>query len=247
MPLVPEALNATEFWLLVVISFFTSFTTAAIGIGGGAILLAVMAQVVPPVAIIPLHGVVQLGSNVGRASVMFGDIDRKLLAWFSGGSVIGALIGGKLVVNLPVDTLRLLLGGFILYSVWIPQPQRLASSTKTLGAGGLLTTALTMFVGATGPFVMALLRNFKMPPVRLVATMAGCLSVQHTLKAIVFGLLGFAFGPWVPLMALMIAFGFVGTLIGRRILVKVDPKKFSRILSAVLTVLALKLIADAVL
>jgi hypothetical protein len=44
----------------------------AFGIGGGAALLAVMASLVPPAALIPVHGVVQVGSNLGRALTTFG-------------------------------------------------------------------------------------------------------------------------------------------------------------------------------
>lgn len=247
MPLIPESLHFTEFWLLVGISFFTSFITAAIGIGGGSVLLAVMAQVVPAGAVIPVHGIVQLGSNVGRAAALYRSVDRDLLGWFVGGSLVGALIGGRIVVTLPVGALQLVLGAFILYSAWGPKLRGLARSTRTLAVGGLLTTTLTMFVGATGPLVMSMLRPFPLPPVGLVATMAGCVAAQHLLKVLVFGLLGFAFGPYVPLMALMIGLGFLGTLAGRHVLLRVDPKKFALVLNIVLTVLAVRLIGQALI
>jgi uncharacterized membrane protein YfcA len=247
VPLIPESLHFTEFWLLVGISFFTSFLTAAVGIGGGSILLALMAQVMPAGAIIPVHGVVQLGSNVGRAAVLYESVDRELLGWFVAGSLVGALIGGRIVVTMPVDALRLTLGAFILYSAWGPKLGALARSKKTLAMGGLLTTTLTMFVGATGPFVMSMLRAFPLKPVALVATMASCVAAQHLLKVLVFGLLGFAFGPYVPLMALMVGLGFLGTLAGRHVLLRVDPKKFTLVLNIVLTLLAVRLIGQALL
>ena len=58
-----------------VLSFFTSAMTAAAGIGGGVVLLAIMATVYPPAVLIPVHGMVQLGSNGGRALLMTGDRD----------------------------------------------------------------------------------------------------------------------------------------------------------------------------
>jgi uncharacterized membrane protein YfcA len=64
---------------------------------------------------------------------------------------------------------------------------------------------------------------------------------------LVFGLLGFAFGPYVPLMALMVGLGFLGTLAGRHILLRVDPKKFTLVLNIVLTLLAVRLIGQALL
>ena len=245
--MIPDVLSAADFWLLVVVSFFTSFMTAAVGIGGGTVLLAIMAQIVPVKAIIPVHGVVQLGSNVGRTLVMLTSVNKALFGWFVIGCVIGAFVGGQIVVTLPVDILRLTLGAFILYSTWGPKLGGFARSNKALALGGLLTTTLTMFVGATGPFVMAMLRPFQLTPVGLVATFSASVAFQHLMKVLVFGLVGFAFGPYLPLIVLMIASGFAGTLVGKRHLVSVEPKKFALGLNIVLTLLALRLIGQAIL
>ncbi len=242
MHIIPEALGVAEFWLLVGISFATSFMTAAIGIGGGTVLLAVMAQLVPVGAVIPVHGLVQLGSNAGRVVLFLKSIDRTLFGWFLLGAVIGAAIGGRVVVELPADILRIVLGAFILYSIWGPKLKTLTSSTSVVALGGFLTTTLTMFVGATGPLVMSLLRSFPLSPSGLVGTMAACVGIQHCLKIVVFGVLGFAFAPWLPLIALMIGLGFLGTLFGRQVLLKIDPERFALVLKFVLTALALRLI-----
>ncbi len=242
MHIIPEALGVAEFWLLVGISFVTSFMTAAIGIGGGTVLLAVMAQVVPVSAVIPVHGVVQLGSNAGRTVLFLRSIDGALFGWFMLGAIVGAAIGGRVFVELPAHILRIVLGAFILYSVWGPKLKTLTGSTSVLALGGFLTTTLTMFVGATGPLVMSMLRPFPLSPSGLVGTMAACVGLQHCLKIVVFGVLGFAFAPWVPLIVLMIGLGFLGTLLGRHVLLKIDPQRFALVLKFVLTALALRLI-----
>ena len=64
--------------------------TAAVGIGGGTVLLAVMAQVLPIKAIVPIHGVVQFGSNFGRAAIMMRQLSKPVVLWFLAGSVVGA-------------------------------------------------------------------------------------------------------------------------------------------------------------
>jgi uncharacterized protein len=51
-----------------------SLLTASLGAGGGVMLLGVMAQILPPQLVIPLQGVVQLGSNAGPAAM--GLVDR---------------------------------------------------------------------------------------------------------------------------------------------------------------------------
>lgn len=245
MQLLPETLTLFDGIFLVFTSFFTSMLTAAVGIGGGVTLLAVMAQFMPAAAIVPVHGIVQMGSNVGRAALMRTDIDRTLLVYFLGGSLVGALIGGQIAVVLPAYYLQLLLGGFILYAVWGPKPIAAGSGTKGVALGGAFSTLLTMFVGATGPFVAAVLKPLQLGRVRQVATMSACMVLQHLLKVIVFGLLGFSFGPYVPLMAAMIALGFLGTIAGRHLLMRLPEAWFQRGLNLVLTLLAVRLVWTA--
>ena len=57
----------TEF-ALVPLALLTSTIAATLGMGGGVILIAVMPGFVPPAAIIPIHAVTQLASNLSRAA-----------------------------------------------------------------------------------------------------------------------------------------------------------------------------------
>ena len=69
-----------------------------------------------------------------------------------------------------------------------------------------------------------------------------CMTAQHLLKVVAFGVLGFAFGPYVVLIAGLIAFGFLGTIAGKRLLMKIDEALFKKVLNAILIVLSLRLI-----
>jgi uncharacterized membrane protein YfcA len=65
---------------------------------------------------------------------------------------------------------------------------------------------------------------------------------QHLVKVLAFGLLGFAFGDFLPLVAAMIAAGFAGTWVGRHVLVRRGDTGFHRVLSVLMTLVALRLI-----
>ncbi len=238
----PTSLDSLGFALLIGISALSSFITASIGIGGGMIMLAVLAQTLPINAVIPVHAVVQLGSNSGRAIMLSKHISWKLLVYFAAGSLIGALVGGQLVINLPINILRSILALFILYSAWMPQKWSLPSNAIVLTIGGAITTFLTMFVGATGPFVTALLRTFKLDRLTLVASSAALLVLQHLLKVIVFMSLGFVFEPYLGLMILMVCAGLVGTMIGKSVLLKINEQRFQLALKVLLSALALRLL-----
>ncbi len=230
---------------LVGLSFLTSMLTASAGLGGGVIMLAVMASVMPAPAVIPTHGVIQLGSNAGRAALMRAWINRPVLAWFSAGALVGALLGGSVFVALPPDVLKLIIGLFVLYSVWGPKFRRVRIADRAYSAVGAATTFLTMFVGGTGPFVAAFISPDRFGKEPTVATHGACMTVQHGLKVAVFGLFGFAFGPWLVLLAAMIAGGFLGTLAGRAVLLKLPERAFTIVFRTVLTLLALRLVWSA--
>jgi len=220
-------------------SLGTSLIAAAFGLGGGAILLGLLAAALPPAALIPVHGLVQLASNTGRAALMIREIEPAPLGAFALGAVAGAALGGLVAVELPPGAVQALVGLFLLWSVAASPPAWIARTGPLAGA---TSSFLTMFVGATGPFVAAWVRTLGLPRTRHVATHAAMMTLQHLLKSLVFGLFGFAFAPWLGLVAAMALAGFVGTLIGRRLLLRLDERLFGRVLSAILILIALRLL-----
>jgi uncharacterized membrane protein YfcA len=223
---------------LVATSMLTSFITAAFGIGGGVMLLAVLAVVLPPAVLIPVHGAVQIGSNAGRLLLMLKDVERTSVPPFLLGSLLGASLGGVLFLRLPPWLIQFAIAGFIVWAV--------IGNTPTLGrrhllAAGAVSSFLTMLFGATGPFVAAVVASMRLTPVRHVATQAALMTLQHSLKILVFGLLGFAFASYLPLITAMVASGFVGTVLGRHLLVRMGHRYFKSILNALLLLLAARL------
>lgn len=242
MDLLPPDLSPWLAAALVALSFLTSFITASAGLGGGVIMLAAMASVLPAPAVIPAHGVIQLGSNLGRSVVLRRFVHWRVLGWFALGAIAGAAIGGALFVSLPAALLELVIGAFILYSVWGPKFGRRRIADRAYAAVGVATTFLTMFVGGTGPFVAAFVSPDRFGKEPTVATHGACMTVQHGLKVAVFGLFGFAFGPWIALLAAMIGAGFLGTLVGRAVLLRLPERAFRIAFRTVLTLLALRLL-----
>jgi uncharacterized membrane protein YfcA len=116
-------------------------------------------------------------------------------------------------------------------------------SRAGLSVASALLAVLTMFVGATGPLVSPVLARFLENDRKgLVATHAAVMVAQHGLKIVVFGLAGFAFGRWLPLVAAMIASGFLGTLLGTRLLERMPEEKFRRWFRILITALAINLV-----
>lgn len=244
--LLPAGISPAVACALVTLSFFTSALSAAVGIGGGVALIVAMASFLPPATVLPVHGVVQLGSNAGRAFLMRDRIAFVIVGWFVIGAVVGAAVAGRVFISLESSTLQLILALFVLYSVWGPKLGRVRIPDHGFSLVGLLAAFCTMFVGATGPLVAAFWSPVRLAREGVVATHAACMTLQHALKALAFGFLGFQFAPWGGLLVAMIASGFVGTMLGRKMLRRLDDELFARIFNLVLTVLALRLLWNAV-
>lgn len=240
----PEGLGLAASAFLVIASFFTSALTAAFGVGGGIAMLALLGLFLPVAALIPVHGAVQLGSNTGRAWHQRADIRFDVALPFVAGSLLGAAAGAFLVVQLPDVVLKIALGLFIIAVTWtkIPGIDRLGRAG--LAAGSAALALLTMFVGATGPLLSAFFAQiFRNDRKALVATHAAGMTLQHALKVLVFGFAGFAFWQWLPLVAVMIASGFLGTIYGTRLLGLLSEESFRKWFRIGITLLALEMMA----
>lgn len=228
--------------LLILLSVLTSAFTSAFGVGGGVLMIMALAQVMPAAALIPVHGMVQLGSNVGRTTMTWRHVDRRTLMVFLPGVIIGALIAAWLVIRLPAGVLELCIAAFVLFTCWGPGlPKRALGSVGVLVAGAV-TTLLSSLVGASGPLVAAFIKQSQDGRLAKVATFSACMSLQHLTKIFVFGLAGFVFRDWLGLMIAMIAAGLVGTWLGLRLLHRLSDHRFDTLFKWALTLLALRLV-----
>lgn len=239
----PDPLSHLAVVALIALSFVTSLMTAALGLGGGMLMVAAMASVVPAAALIPVHGLVQLGSNSSRALLFHRFIRRSIVVWFLLGAIVGVTIGAQVAVRLPREVLLVVVGGFVLVTTWMPSLGRYRIPERGFTLIGAVTAFITMFAGATGPFLAPFLS-----PERLgdrhatIGTFAACMTLKHALKVTAFAALGFAYLPWLPLVALMIVSGFLGTVVGRQIVNRMPEARFRTAFRILLTVLALRLL-----
>lgn len=235
----PPDIGAWTFVALVLLSFGASFITVAFGIGGGAILLAVMAAVMPPAALIPVHGVIQFSSNAFRAALLLRFVHVPGLLAFGVGSLVGCVLGGAIVVELPARAVQAGVGLFIIWSVLGRKPVFLQRWPGLIGA---ISSFLTMFFGATGVFVANYTKSLALERHSHVATHAVLMTMQHLIKVIVFGLLGFAFGPWIVVMVCMMVSGVLGTIAGRGLLGRMSDHGFRRALDVILLLISARLV-----
>ena len=238
-------LNFAGFSALCGISFVGSFIAAGLGLGGGLLVLATMTLFLPPTVLIPVHAVVQIGSNGFRAFLMRRQILYSVIPAFLVGTLLGSWLVGLTIFALEVWLLQSILGVFVLYATWAPKFRSSNPGPMKFFGCGVFGGFATMFVGGTGPLVAPFVNAACQERQQVVATHASLMTFQHLFKVILFGVLGFAFGPYIPLMVGLIGFGVCGTIIGRRVLDRLPEKTFRIALQTILTLLAARLLYAA--
>lgn len=241
--LLPDGISPLTALFLIVASAFTSALTASFGIGGGISMMALLSIWLPVSALIPVHGAVQLGSNTGRALRQRAFVRRDVILPFLVGGLVGAIAASFLIVQLPDSVMKIVLGLFLLFVVWVKIPAMERLSRPALGVASAGVSLLSMMVGATGPILVSILAKM-IPGDRkaLVATSAVAMMIQHLLKIVVFGAAGFAFTQWVPLVLAMIGSGYAGTLYGSAMLDRMPEAAFTKWFNIIISLLAADLV-----
>lgn len=227
---------------LALASFCTAFFGMITGAGGGPVLLALMAMVMPPAVLIPVHTVVQLGVGSSRTILL-----RRYILWptvlpFLIGSVIGAAVAAPIFVSLPTAVLQGIVGLFILLVAWMPAFGRIGPEKTRFALLGCGMTFLAMFVSSTGSLLAPFIASISPDRRNYASTTAGLMSMSHIIKLVAFGLMGFAIGAYLPLMAAMIGTATLGNWLGRKVLFRLREDVFRVILKVLLTALALRLL-----
>lgn len=225
--------------------FFTSALTTATGVGGGAILFALMLQFMPPAAAIPVHGAVQAFANGWRIWLLREHTVWPVVLRFGLPMPFGVAIGLWLFQELPRETVQILIGCFILMSVFSHSLKSLRQRDLPLWAFsplGFVVGILNVVVGVVVPVLSAFLIRRDMSRQNIVTTISLFSLIGHILKVVGFSLIGFSFAEyWVAILA-MIPSIVLGTLIGRHLLGRLSEDYFRKVLRIVLAVLAIKLI-----
>ena len=238
-------LSIFENTVLTLLSFFTAMMTSIAGAGGGTVLLAAMLQFMNPSEAIPVHGVIQLSSNIARVWLL-----RKFVKWtiilkFSLLIPLGVYIGLEIFRNVDADDIKNLIGLFIIIALVL---QNLKSIRKiTISSNwyyliGFLTGILNILVGVIAPLLAVIIKHSLNEKKSIVGTLGYFGFVGNFTKIVGFSLIGFTFIEYIDTFLLMIPATLLGSRIGQYLLDKISNKFFFYIFQVILIALALRLL-----
>ncbi len=227
---------------LIPIAFATSVVAGALGMGGGVLLIALMPGLVPTTAIIPIHAITQLASNASRAAFGWRNIDWTLVPAVALGSVAGAFLGAEVYSGLNLRWLPAFIGGVILFITWFKLPRPKGGNQLALVLLGFYQTGLGMVAGATGPLGAAVLAKHNGARDWIVVNTAVYMSLNHALRMMAFGFLGFAFMPWITLIIGMVVAVTLGSWVGTKLRSRIPQGNFLFWFKLLISALALRMI-----
>ena len=231
----------TELFLGIV-TFLTSTIAAIVGLGGGMMLIAILPSFLPVNALIPVHGLTQMSSNLSRAFFGYKDIQYEVIPKFLLGSLLGIGLFASILTFISLEYVPLFIGVYILLSLWSEKFNEKIKRYESYFLAGFFQTGLSIVVGATGPLTMTLLLKDYKDKDKVVATSAALMSLSHILKVFVFMYFGFVFFDYIGIIIAMVIGAIAGSWAGTKLRNIIDGKKFTIILKVLLTALAIKII-----
>ena len=230
------------------VAFATAILSAIVGMAGGITLLAAMLLFLPPLAAIPLHGVIQLFSNGTRTFVQRRHVEWKIVGRYALLLLPMGVLGIQVAQALPEAAVRASIGVFVLLATWAPAAMLLgthpedSNPTRRFFLLGGAAGFLNVTIGAVGPLLAPFFLNLGLSRQALVGSKAASQALGHLVKIIIYGGVGFAFHEHALLLgggALAVA---AGTWVGSQILEKVSERFFVALYKGVLTIIALQLV-----
>ena len=243
--------------ILIIAAFITSSISAVLGMGGGIILLGIMALIIPEgYIVVALHGIVQLISNLTRSCVFRHHIRKDIVSQYLLGAVLGLSLSSIIIFTLisffevesakeiKIDFLKPLIGIFILWFLFGKRHKIKTKHPHFFGVGAL-SGLCTVFIGATGPLIAPFFLKGKLTKENIIANKAACQAISHLGKIPLF-ILFFEFNYFSELEVLvpLIIAVFVGTNVGKQVLQFIPEKVFRLLFRGTLTIIAIKLIVD---
>ena len=230
--------------VLGLISFLTSTVAGVVGLGGGLLLIAILPSFLPINALIPVHGLSQVSSNLSRAYFGRKDIQYQIIPKFLIGSLVGVGIFAFFLNLISIEYIPLFIGVYILLSLWSQKFNDKIKKYENYYIIGFFQTGLSVIVGTTGPLTMTLLLKEFQDKDKVVATSAILMSITHILKVFVFVYFGFVFFDYLSIIIVMIIGSIVGSYAGTKLRDKIDGKKLVFALKILLSILAIKSIVS---
>ena len=238
-------LSLSENIIITVLSFFTALMTSIAGAGGGTVLLAAMLQFMNPAEAIPVHGAIQLTSNLTRAWLLRKFVNWEIIFKFSLLLPFGIFLGLKIFQNIDSDNIKILIGIFILLALGLQNLRiinNIKISTNIYILIGFFTGVLNILVGVIAPLLAVIVKQSISEKKSIVGTLGYFGLIGNLIKIIGFSFIGFSFFEYIDTFLMVVPATLIGSRIGQFLLNKISNRIFTIMFQIILIGLAIRLL-----
>jgi hypothetical protein len=221
------------------------------GAGFGALAVPLMAMTVPvPQAAAIMLPLLAVMDALGLATFLR-EFDRGLIKLILPAGLLGTVVGTLLFGALPAKVVAGVVGAitlaFLAIRVAFPPRADAPPPPKWLGFALGTTSGFTSFVAhAGGPPINFYVLPLKLPPVTFTATMAVFFAAVNTSKWIPYAWLGLIDGRNMLTSLALAPFAPVGVWLGVKVVRRIQPHTFYRLLYAGMFLTGIKLLWDGI-
>lgn len=233
-------------WVVIVaVAFAASVLAGVTGFGSAVLVLTFLIEAVGPRDAVIVLSVAQLFGNLGRVWANRREVEWRVVGWYAVGAVPAAILGGVLFAGVPLAGLTPLLGVLLLVAVavWFFRPERFPRLPRwgfaPLGAASGFGSAL---VGSVGPLTAPFFVAFGLMKGAYVGTEALCAAITHLFKLVGYGEAGVLSGQALLTGSLLGGVMVCGATVGKRLLDRVSPTTFVRLVQVTLVVAGVRLL-----
>ena len=250
-----DVLTNNDIVILILSAFITSSISAVLGMGGGIILLGIMAVIIPEgYKVIALHGMVQLFSNTTRTYVFRKYVKTQLIKQFFNGALIGISFSVGIIITLiyyfdvqsaneiKVEVLKPFIGLFIVWNLFLKGPKK-AKIVKSFVPVGLVAGLSSIFVGAVGPLIAPFFLGKSFNKEHIIANKAAAQIITHLSKIPLFiYFFNMDYTAELKILIPLILAVYIGTSFGKKILYFLPELFFKKLFKITLFIISIRLI-----
>jgi uncharacterized protein len=223
--------------LLPVLGVLAGTLTTVAGMGGGVLLVLALSLLTTPAEALAMTAPALLLGNLHRLALHRDRVDRRIAAALIAGTLPGSLLGGALVMSLPVGALRaLLVVAAGLAAARALKLWELRAPAPMLAPAGFAVGAMAATGGGAGLLIGPLLLSSGLTGATYVATSSAIAVSMHVGRLLSYGATGLITPELLAASAALAGAIFAGNVLGERARRRIDAALSARLEVGVLLV-----------
>jgi uncharacterized protein len=215
--------------LLLVLGTIITFIFSTLSGGGASLLLMpIIAGTIGARGVAPIMTIGITFSSFSKVWMFWRHIDWHLFRWLFPSTIIGSVLGARLLVEVPVEWLQVMIALFLLSTVFQFKPKAVHRKVKAwhFAPMGFFVSFLSGLIGGVGPLMNAAFLNYGMSKEALLGTRSANAVLLHITKIISYGFLGLIDLRILKYGIIVGVAASFGTYLGKFLLGRISEKTF---------------------